>query len=273
MKRIIISFGAFCTLGLLIVAGVVFTGLVNVAADDPHTGAVHAFLETARNRSIVVRSEDIAVPALDDEGQISAGAGNYDSMCVGCHLAPGMAETELSKGLYPAPPSLAEAGLYDDPAKTFWVIKHGIKATGMPAWGKSMADPYIWGMVAFLQKLPELDEGAYRALVASSGGHQHGGGETPAGHGDQHGEMTTDDHHQDNSSSSDHHGSSSSGGATGQSGSGHHGDSESDDHHASDEPQAVEHSNGSDSADADADAEGKSPSENHVHADGKQHEH
>ncbi|WP_312572555.1 c-type cytochrome, partial [Stutzerimonas balearica] len=181
MKRIIISFAAFCALGLLVVAGVVFSGLISVAADDPHTGVVHAFLETARNRSIEVRSEDIVVPSLDDEDQIRAGAGNYDSMCVGCHLAPGMAETELSNGLYPAPPSLAEAGLYGDPAKTFWVIKHGIKATGMPAWGKSMADPYIWGMVAFLQKLPELDEGAYRALVASSGGHQHGGGETPAG--------------------------------------------------------------------------------------------
>ena len=269
MKRLVISFAAFCTLGLLIVAGVVFTGLVNVAADDPHTGAVHAFLETARNRSIMVRAEDIAVPALDDEGQISAGAGNYDSMCAGCHLAPGMAETELSNGLYPAPPSLAEAGLYDDPAKTFWVIKHGIKATGMPAWGKSMADPYIWGMVAFLQKLPKLDEGAYRALVASSGGHQHGGGETPAGHGEQHGEMASGDHHQGDSGGSDHHGSSSSGGAPGQPGSGHHGGKESDDHHASDQPQTAEESTDNDRADA----EGKSSANNHVHADGKQHEH
>ena len=268
MKRIIISFVAFCALGLLVVAGVVFSGLINVAADDPHTEAVHAFLETARNRSVDVRSEDIAVPSLDDEDQIRAGAGNYDSMCVGCHLAPGMAETELSNGLYPAPPNLAEAGIYDNPAKTFWVIKHGIKATGMPAWGKSMADPYIWGMVAFLQKLPDLDAGAYRALVASSGGHQHGGGETPAGN-DEHGETASDNHHQDDSNSSDHHGSSSSGGVTGQSGSGHHGDNESDDHHALDEPQAVENGTGSDSADE----EGKSSSENHVHADGKQHGH
>lgn len=271
MKRIIISFAAFCALGLLVVAGVVFSGLISVAADDPHTGVVHAFLETARNRSIEVRSEDIVVPSLDDEDQIRAGAGNYDSMCVGCHLAPGMAETELSNGLYPAPPSLAEAGLYGDPAKTFWVIKHGIKATGMPAWGKSMADPYIWGMVAFLQKLPELDEGAYRALVASSGGHQHGGGETPAAHGQQHGEVALDDHHQGDSGDSDHHGSSSSSDAAGQSNFGHHGNNESDDHHASEEPQAVKHSNGN--GGDNADAEGKSPSKNHVHADGKQHDH
>jgi mono/diheme cytochrome c family protein len=269
MKRIIISCAAFCALGLLVVAGVVFSGLISVAADDPHTGVVHAFLETAHNRSIEARSEDIAVPSLDDEDQIRAGAGNYDSMCVGCHLAPGMAETELSNGLYPAPPSLAEAGPYDDPAKTFWVIKHGIKATGMPAWGKSMADPYIWGMVAFLQKLPDLDEGAYRALVASSGGHQHGGGETPAAHGQQHGEVALDDHHQGDSGDSDHHGSSSSGEAAGESGSGHHEEIGSDGHHAADEPQAGEHSNGNNNADAESSPNSKS----HEHADGQQHDH
>ncbi len=248
MKRIIISFVTFCALGLLILAGVVFTGLINVAADDPHTEAVYAFLETARNRSIEVRSEDIVVPSLDDEDQIRA---------------------ELSNGLYPAPPSLAEAGLYGDPAKTFWVIKHGIKATGMPAWGKSMADPYIWGMVAFLQKLPELDEGAYRALVASSSGHQHGGGETPAGHGEQHGEMASDDHHQGDSSSSDHHGPSSSGGAAGQSSTGHHGNDASDDHHASAPPQVAQPSTDHDRADA----EDRSPTTSDVHADGKHHKH
>lgn len=62
------------------------------------------------------------------------------------------------------------------------MIKHGIKATGMPAWGKSMGDEHIWGMVAFLQQLPELDADDYRQLVASSDGHQHGGGES-ASHG------------------------------------------------------------------------------------------
>jgi mono/diheme cytochrome c family protein len=243
MKRIIVSFVAFCALGLLVVAGVVFSGLISVAADDPHTGAVHAFLETARNRSIEVRSEDIAVPSLDDEDQIRAGAGNYDSMCVGCHLAPGMAETELSNGLYPAPPNLAEAGIYDDPAKTFWVIKHGIKATGMPAWGKSMADPYIWGMVAFLQKLPDLDKGAYRALVASSGGHQHGGGETDAGN-----------HHGDNQP---------------EGGEDHHGGSIHDHHGAADQGKADHHN--SDAA-RDGEALTARPT-SHKHADGKEHVH
>src|SRR3546814_12702681 len=79
------------------------------------------------------------------------------AMCTGCHLAPGMSETEMSRGLYPAPPDLTKTTV--EAAEAFWVIKHGIKASGMPAWGKSMDEEYIWNMAAFLRVLPTLDEG------------------------------------------------------------------------------------------------------------------
>lgn len=75
-----------------------------------------------------------------------------------------LSSCELSKGLYPAPPNLTKVPL-DDPAEAFWVIKHGIKASGMPAWGKSMEDEYLWGMVAFLRQLPDLDPEEYQAAV------------------------------------------------------------------------------------------------------------
>jgi mono/diheme cytochrome c family protein len=179
--------------GLLIVGGFIWTGIYNVGADDIHTRPVYALLQTIRQRSITSRASSIEVPDLSDPALIRQGAGNYDSMCTGCHLRPGMEDTELSKGLYPAPPTFAKSAA-GNPAHQFWVIKHGIKATGMPAWGKSMDDKYIWGMVAFLQRLPKLAMDEYQVLVASSGGHSHGGGETES-HG--HAEGTPDDHHVD----------------------------------------------------------------------------
>lgn len=176
MKTLINLLLALLVLVLLGI-GLVYSGVYDIGADDPHTRPVHALLELARERSIAMRAKDIAAPDLEDAALIRAGAGNYDSMCVGCHLAPGVGETEMSKGLYPAPPNLAEHGVRD-PAAAYWVIKHGIKASGMPAWGKSMDDEYIWGMVAFLRKLPQMNAEQYRAEVAASGGHSHGGGET-----------------------------------------------------------------------------------------------
>jgi mono/diheme cytochrome c family protein len=177
------------TLLLLIVvvivaaAALVTTGAYNVAADDPHWPATEALLATVLDRSIAARAADLAPPDLGHATRIAGGAGNYDSMCVGCHLSPGTEETELSRGLYPRPPSWRDLGTAD-PREAFWVIKHGIKMTGMAAWGESMDDRYIWGMVAFMRQFPGMGEAQYEALVRASPGHSHGGGETDtdAGH-------------------------------------------------------------------------------------------
>ena len=172
LTLVVASVAAGAILGIF-----VWSGFYNIGADDTHTKPVYALMETMRERSINRYANAIKVPDLTDPALIRQGAGNYDSMCTGCHLAPGMESTELSKGLYPAPPAFATTEV-GNPAHHFWVVKHGIKASGMPAWGKSMEDPYIWGMVALIQQLPKLDAAQYQALVASSGGHSHGGGET-----------------------------------------------------------------------------------------------
>jgi mono/diheme cytochrome c family protein len=163
---------------LVIVGAAVFirSGAYNVAADEPHWPLTKYTMEMVRERSIAARASGIAVPKLDDESLIRAGAGNYDAMCAACHLKPGLEKTEASNGLYPAPPDLARNRI-DDPAAAFWVIKHGVKMSGMPAWGKSMEDEYIWGMVAFLQQLPDMSQDRYDELEEASGGHLHGGAE------------------------------------------------------------------------------------------------
>ena len=197
MKKTITTLAAAGAVAGAGVLGAADFGLVNVGADDPHFPAVHAFLAMARDRSIEVRARDIEVPNLKNENLIRIGAGNYNAMCIGCHLAPGVEKTELSQALYPSPPDLSKLGASGDPAVAFWTIKHGIKATGMPAWGKSMDDSYIWGIVAFLDQLPQMNAQQYQAMVASSGGHQHGGGESDMhNHEGQHGQdQAGSDHH------------------------------------------------------------------------------
>lgn len=182
MKGILI--GALGILGLGAAAGAVaiYGGLVDVAADSPHRPAVVEIIELAREQAVARAARDIALPPdLADGERVRRGAGNYDAMCAGCHLAPGMDNSEIRRGLYPAPPDLAaadRAGHNDREvlARQFWIIKHGIKASGMPAWSKGgMADGDIWDLVAFLRQLPTLAPQQYRSLVASSEGHSHGG--------------------------------------------------------------------------------------------------
>jgi mono/diheme cytochrome c family protein len=176
-------------LALLAMAGAsafVVTGAYDVAADTPHWPATYRLIDFARTRSVAARAADVVVPDLGDAALLRSGAGNYAAMCVSCHLSPDdPEETELSLSLYPRPPRWDALGNVE-PRIAFWTIKHGIKASGMPAWGRSMDDRYLWGMVAFLRQLPGMSAERYRAAIAASPGHSHGGGETDVGGGDPH---------------------------------------------------------------------------------------
>lgn len=153
------------------VFAVVSSGVVNVGADQEHSPMMYSFLEIARNRSIENASKDIVVPDLEKVDMISSGGADYKDMCAGCHLSPGVAQTDFSESLYPKPPNFTKADIVkryqtEDGAKqSFWAIKHGIMASGMPAWGASHDDGRMWAMVAFIRSLPELNESQYTMLT------------------------------------------------------------------------------------------------------------
>ena len=146
----------------------VYSGMYNIGADAPHTKIVFGVLDELREKSVASHARGIAVPSdLNDPKRIAAGAGLYAEMCTGCHLGPGVEKSEMSQGLYPQAPELARG---DDlsPAEQFWTIKHGVKLTAMPAWGKTHSDALIWDMVAFIRRMPKLSPAQYKTLVASA---------------------------------------------------------------------------------------------------------
>ena len=157
---------------LLILAGFagvfVYAGVYNVGADAPHSKLVTMTLDEFRERAIARHSRDIVPPAdLKSPRRIAAGAGLYAEMCTGCHLGPGMEKSELSQGLYPPAPELARQ-LNRPAAQRFWIIKHGVKLTAMPAWGRTHDDQLIWDMVAFIGTLPKLSPEQYNAAIANA---------------------------------------------------------------------------------------------------------
>ncbi|RYF11933.1 MAG: cytochrome c [Oxalobacteraceae bacterium] len=149
-------------------AAFIYLGIYNIAADVPHTPAVYSLLERLRDRSIETHSQGIVPPAdLASAQRVSTGAGLYAEMCSGCHLGPGVEKSEMSQGLYPQAPELAKTQDLT-PGQQFWIIKHGVKLSAMPAWGRSHPDPLIWDMVAFVRKLPGMTPEQYKAFVASA---------------------------------------------------------------------------------------------------------
>jgi mono/diheme cytochrome c family protein len=133
-------------------------------------------LNVARDRSIRAHASGVVVPAgLDDPAKIMAGVTHYAEHCAVCHGAPGVERSDLAEGLYPRPPNLADAARIYTPGELFWIVKHGIRMTGMPAWGDH-SDDELWATVGFVEKLSGMTDQEYARLVAASqplGGHQN----------------------------------------------------------------------------------------------------
>jgi cytochrome c553 len=152
---------------LVIVAGflVAWSGVYSVAASEGHWAVTRSFLEFAMRSSVRTHSLGIASPHLDDTDLIRLGAGHFDSGCAPCHGAPGVPASPIARQMLPAPPLLSEAVRHWSPRELFWIVKNGLKYTGMPAWVAPHRDDEIWAVVAFLRRLPELDAAAYDAIV------------------------------------------------------------------------------------------------------------
>jgi mono/diheme cytochrome c family protein len=155
---------------VVIVGGLAFlySGIYDVSATAPHWAATRWVLETARTRSIEAHSAGIeAPPGLDNPATILIGVEHFAAHCAVCHGAPGVPEGDIAKGLNPRPPDLAHASAHYTASELFWILKHGIKMTGMPAWNDHN-DEELWATVAFLQKLPATSEEDYARLVIAT---------------------------------------------------------------------------------------------------------
>ncbi len=166
MRKWIIAGTALATGVALGVTAFVYSGMYDIGADVPHWSSTMRMVETLRDRSILRRSRDVTVPDLNNPQLILKGAGQYSAMCVGCHLAPGITSSEIRPGLYPQPPELSKTPI--DPKIAFWVTKHGIKMSGMPAWGHGHDDAALWSIVAFVNKLPGMTPAQYQDIVSKA---------------------------------------------------------------------------------------------------------
>lgn len=156
----------------------IYSGVSDVAATAKESHFTRWVLGTVRERSIESRLGTIQIPALNDPAMISNGARDYHDMCEVCHLAPGVKSSDIRAGLNPHPPELARAVPYSTPAELFWVVKNGIKMTGMPAWGVNNSDQKLWDIIAFLQQLPRMTPAEYHSLIMPADNQSQSGKKT-----------------------------------------------------------------------------------------------
>jgi mono/diheme cytochrome c family protein len=153
---------------VILIGGLIFTysGFYNVAAVIPHSSLTEWFLSTVSDQSVKHHAKGIAPPPyLNGPEIIKAGFTKYQTDCVWCHGTPMNYPGRIGKGLNPGPPKLWESAKELSSEEMYWVIKNGIKMTGMPYWSHEYKEENTWSVVAFLKQFPNISEEQYRQMT------------------------------------------------------------------------------------------------------------
>lgn len=143
-------------------------GWYNVAATQQHFQFVHTLLEEGMHRSVRFHAQSMPAPPPRDEGRIVAGARLYRQHCEQCHGGPGVAQHPIGQSMQPVPGPLVDAARRWQPRELYWITRHGIRMSGMPAWRFQLTDDEIWSIVAFVRELPLHTAASYRAQAGAS---------------------------------------------------------------------------------------------------------
>ena len=163
---------------------VVYSGVYDVSATSQHLQPVYSLLETTMHRSVRWRARNIETPPLDDAQRLARGAALFRDHCVQCHGAPGVAQADIGKSMQPAPGPLVDAVQHWRPREIYWITRHGIKMSGMPAWQFRLDEDALWDVAAFVQRLPGLSPQAYAQATAQAAAPGRGQALAPKHKGD-----------------------------------------------------------------------------------------
>ncbi len=159
-----LTFAALGAGGLLVVGAGLFDARAStahgaIAAWATHTTMINSMKRTARG---------VQAPAAFTPAETIAGMHLYEQQCMMCHGGPGVPRAAWVQGMNPSPPFLLDASRHWTRGQLFWVVKNGVKMTGMPAWGISEDDGRIWDMVAFLEAMPQMKPADFQKARAAS---------------------------------------------------------------------------------------------------------
>lgn len=180
--KIALTWTRLAGLVLLGIAGALFvgwSGLVSIAASSGHWTATRWFLGWTMANAVRTQALLIEKPEgldLGDPALVRRSAGHFATGCAACHGAPGVPQSPVVQQMVPAPPRLEDKVAEWSDEELFWIVKNGIKFSGMPAWPAQSRDDEVWAQVAFLRALPEMTRREYAVLALGEGPVEPGGG-------------------------------------------------------------------------------------------------
>lgn len=153
---------------LVFVLVVAYSGIYSVAASTGHPDWLDWFFTLGKRRSVTFNSKPIDPPELEIADLVPLGAAHFHGGCATCHGMPGQSFNPVYDHMLPRPPDLQIHAPMWKREQLFWIVRHGIQFTGMPAWSGKDRDDEVWAVVAFLEALPLMETGDYLKYAKGS---------------------------------------------------------------------------------------------------------
>lgn len=155
------------------------TGMAPVNADAQASSMERMFLGGAVDPSVGKHAPHIQNPLPENDENLTRGMAVYAMECAHCHGGLNKKPSDEGLALFPrAPQFIVKGEAMDMPEwMTYYITQHGIRRTGMLAWGKILSSDDMWRVTSFLTKLDSLTPGAkqkFDQMAASSSDDEHG---------------------------------------------------------------------------------------------------
>jgi len=169
LVTVVVTLASTTLLAVLGTAVVMRAGWYNVGAIIDHWQITFSLMQRAMRYSVQHHARDIVAPPFNG-ALVRRGALVYRDQCVQCHGGPGVAPEGIGLSMQPQPGPLVHMTQRWQSAEIYWIVRNGVKMTGMPAWQYRLSDDDLWAVTALVEHLPQLSPEDYAALVSAAEG-------------------------------------------------------------------------------------------------------
>lgn len=160
MKHTLLNAFAGLVVGVVLVLGGAFLyarlGFIDPRADIPVSSLESSVAMKSLDASLGRRTPEMTNPLSAEDSNLAAGMKLFQLNCAGCHGDVSHPESPMARAFYPRPPQFQKEKPDMPENQNFYLIRHGIRYSGMPAWERSMSDKETWQVVTFLSHMDKL---------------------------------------------------------------------------------------------------------------------
>ena len=159
--------GVLITLLLIVVGGFVYTrtGSMDLRADRTPGAIEKYFASTALDASMQHQAPRVTSPVPATDAHLIEGMRFYIMNCAGCHGGMDKKPSAFGRSFYPPAPQLIVNPLDDPEWHIFFAVKHGVRWSGMPAWGETVKDDDLWRVTMFLSRVEKLPPAVQKLIT------------------------------------------------------------------------------------------------------------